>query len=57
MIEGLSHLTFIVSDLDRAAKFLQEIFDAEEIYSSGPKSTPPPARQSERSVGAIHPSA
>ena len=37
MIEGLSHLTFIVSDLDRATKFLQEIFDAEEVYSSGSK--------------------
>jgi fosfomycin resistance protein FosX len=37
MIEGLSHLTFIVSDLNRATKFLQEIFDAEEVYSSGSK--------------------
>jgi len=35
MIEGLSHVTFIVSDLDRMAKFLSEIFGAEEIYASG----------------------
>ncbi len=35
MIEGLSHVTFIVSDLDRTTKFLQEVFDAEEVYSSG----------------------
>lgn len=33
MIEGLSHVTFIVSDLDRMTGFLKQIFDAEEIYS------------------------
>ena len=37
MIEGLSHITFIVSDLDRAAEFLKTIFDVREIYSSGEK--------------------
>lgn len=40
MIEGLSHVTLIVSDLDLMTKFLTEVFDAEdfdaeEIYSSG----------------------
>lgn len=34
MIEGLSHITFIVRDLDRMASFLKTIFDAEEVYSS-----------------------
>lgn len=34
MIEGLSHITFIVRDLDRMAIFLKTIFDAEEVYSS-----------------------
>jgi catechol 2,3-dioxygenase-like lactoylglutathione lyase family enzyme len=35
MIQGISHLTFIVSDLERASTFFQAIFDAEEVYSSG----------------------
>jgi catechol 2,3-dioxygenase-like lactoylglutathione lyase family enzyme len=35
MIEGLSHLTFIVSDLDRAASMVETVFDAREVYSSG----------------------
>ncbi len=35
MIEGLSHVTFIVSDLDRMSVFLSKIFDAKEIYASG----------------------
>lgn len=37
MIEGISHLTFIVKDLERASTFFKSIFDAEEIYSSGDK--------------------
>lgn len=37
MIEGLSHVTFIVRDLDRMTHFLTTIFNAEEIYSSGTK--------------------
>jgi catechol 2,3-dioxygenase-like lactoylglutathione lyase family enzyme len=37
MIEGLSHITFIVRDLKRMAHFLTTIFDAKEIYSSGDK--------------------
>ncbi|THB70672.1 MAG: FosX/FosE/FosI family fosfomycin resistance thiol transferase [Desulfovibrio sp.] len=35
MIEGLSHITFVVSDLERAGEFLKSIFDAEEMYASG----------------------
>jgi catechol 2,3-dioxygenase-like lactoylglutathione lyase family enzyme len=35
MIEGLSHITFIVSDLDRMEAFLRAIFDAERVYDSG----------------------
>jgi catechol 2,3-dioxygenase-like lactoylglutathione lyase family enzyme len=35
VIEGLSHVTFMVCDLERMASFLLDIFDAEEIYSSG----------------------
>ncbi len=35
MIEGLSHITFIVRDLDRMTCFLKSIFDAEEMYCSG----------------------
>ncbi|WP_312701713.1 FosX/FosE/FosI family fosfomycin resistance hydrolase [Sedimentibacter sp.] len=34
MISGISHITFIVKDLDKAVKFFKEIFEAEEIYSS-----------------------
>lgn len=37
MISGLSHITLIVRDLNKTTTFLQEIFDAEEIYSSGDK--------------------
>jgi catechol 2,3-dioxygenase-like lactoylglutathione lyase family enzyme len=35
MIEGISHLTFIVKDIDRATNFFRTIFDAKEVYSSG----------------------
>jgi len=35
VIEGLSHVTFVVSDLERMASLLLDIFGAEEIYSSG----------------------
>jgi len=34
LISGISHITFIVKDLDKASKFFKEIFEAEEIYSS-----------------------
>ncbi|EAE8346428.1 FosX/FosE/FosI family fosfomycin resistance thiol transferase [Listeria monocytogenes] len=35
MVSGLSHITLIVKDLNRTTAFLQNIFNAEEIYSSG----------------------
>ena len=37
MISGISHITFIVSDLAKESCFWQAIFDAEEVYSSGDK--------------------
>ena len=37
MISGVSHITFIVKDLEQASKFWENIFDAKEIYSSGNK--------------------
>jgi catechol 2,3-dioxygenase-like lactoylglutathione lyase family enzyme len=35
VIEGLSHMTFIVRDLDRMTRILTGIFEAKEIYASG----------------------
>jgi len=35
MIEGISHVTFIVSNLQRMTEFLTAIFDAREVYASG----------------------
>ncbi len=35
VIEGLSHLTFIVKDLDRMEHLLTTVFDARKIYDSG----------------------
>jgi catechol 2,3-dioxygenase-like lactoylglutathione lyase family enzyme len=35
VIEGLSHITLVVEDLDRTADLLQRILDAREVYSSG----------------------
>ena len=37
MIEGVSHITFIVKDLDKTTKLLKELFDAKEVYFSGEK--------------------
>jgi len=34
LIEGISHLTFIVKDIELASAFFRSIFGAEEIYSS-----------------------
>ena len=34
MIASISHITFIVSDLEKMSNFLIRIFDAKEIYSS-----------------------
>ncbi|BAY22006.1 phosphonate metabolism protein PhnM [Calothrix sp. NIES-2100] len=35
MIQGISHFTFIVRDLEKMTKFLTSIFDAQEVYASG----------------------
>ncbi|TDH36293.1 FosX/FosE/FosI family fosfomycin resistance thiol transferase [Pseudohoeflea suaedae] len=35
MVQGLSHMTFIVGDLDRMETFLTTIFDAKKVYDSG----------------------
>ena len=35
MIKGLSHLTFVVSDLDRTARLITEVLGGQEIYDSG----------------------
>jgi fosfomycin resistance protein FosX len=35
MIQGLSHLTFIVRDLDKMADIITEVLGGEEVYSSG----------------------
>ncbi|HAT85013.1 MAG TPA: FosX/FosE/FosI family fosfomycin resistance thiol transferase [Rhizobiales bacterium] len=35
MVSALSHITFVVEDLNRMSGFLTHIFDAREVYSSG----------------------
>ena len=35
MIESLSHITLITSDLERMSAIMSEVLDAREIYSSG----------------------
>lgn len=35
MIAGLSHMTFVVRDLERMTRILTSIFDAREVYASG----------------------
>jgi catechol 2,3-dioxygenase-like lactoylglutathione lyase family enzyme len=35
MTVGISHMTFVVQDLEKSTLFFQEIFNAKEIYSSG----------------------
>lgn len=35
MIEGLSHMTFIVKDLDKMERLLTSVLDAKKIYDSG----------------------
>ena len=34
MIVGISHITFVVKDLEHTAHFLKEIFGAKEVFSS-----------------------
>lgn len=35
MVCGISHITLIVKDLERAGAFLQTVFGAREVYASG----------------------
>lgn len=35
MVGGLSHLTFVVSDLDKMEEILVQVMDAKKIYDSG----------------------
>lgn len=35
MIEGLSHITLIVQDLEKTSAIFTKILDAEEVYASG----------------------
>ena len=37
LIYGISHITFIVKDLDKATKYFKEIFEAKEIKTSEDK--------------------
>jgi catechol 2,3-dioxygenase-like lactoylglutathione lyase family enzyme len=37
MIHGLSHITFIVRDLDKMEEVLTQVLDARKIYDSGEK--------------------
>lgn len=37
MISGLSHLTFVVRDLEKMARIIVEVLGGEEVYSSGDK--------------------
>lgn len=37
MTQAISHITFIVNDLEKTAKLLKYIFDAKEVYSSDNK--------------------
>ena len=35
MIEGISHVTFIVHDLDKMERLLTTVFEAKKVYDSG----------------------
>ncbi len=37
MIEGLSHMTFVVSEMERMTAIMTNVLGAREIYSSGDK--------------------
>ncbi len=37
MIEKISHITFVVKDLDKTTTLYKELFDAKEVYASGEK--------------------
>ena len=33
-VEGISHITLLVKDIERSANFFTSVFDAEQVYSS-----------------------
>ena len=35
MIEGLSHMTFIVRDLDRMSRLIEDVLGGRQVYASG----------------------
>jgi fosfomycin resistance protein FosX len=35
VVEGISHITFVVKDLEKSARLFVEVFGAEEVYASG----------------------
>ncbi len=37
MVQGLSHMTFMVSNLDKMEEMLTKVLDAKKIYDSGDK--------------------
>ncbi|WP_078393789.1 FosX/FosE/FosI family fosfomycin resistance hydrolase [Shouchella patagoniensis] len=37
MIEGVSHITFVVKDLDKTTELFKGLFNAQEVYHSGEK--------------------
>ena len=37
MIQGLSHITFIVHDLDKMTRIITEVFGGREVYARGAK--------------------
>ncbi len=37
MISGISHLTFVVRDLEKMSRIIVEVLGGEEVYSSGDK--------------------
>src|SRR5690625_543586 len=37
MIENISHITFVVKDLDKTTELYKELFEAKEVYYSGEK--------------------
>ena len=37
LIQGLSHITFIVQDLDKMTRIITEVLGGREVYASGPK--------------------
>ncbi len=37
MIEGISHVTFVVKNLDKTTELFEKIFNAKEVYYSGDK--------------------